>query len=67
MVLMPLVLSVSVTVRALYCEPSRDRDLHAVSHVGGQNAEKRVKDAVDGGLALARLCGNCRDELGTVE
>src|ERR1700712_1302294 len=54
------------TVGALDREPARDRHLRALTDRLREHGEECVDDAVDGSLALARLSGNCRDELGTV-
>ncbi|OEI68954.1 hypothetical protein Cus16_1444 [Curtobacterium sp. ER1/6] len=48
-------------------DPARDGDLGAVGDRRRDDAEQRVDDAVDGGLALAGLLRDGSDELGAVQ
>jgi hypothetical protein len=56
----------SGTVGALNREPSWNRNLRAFADGGREGVEESIENGVHGSLALARLSGNSRHELGTV-
>jgi hypothetical protein len=54
-------------VRALDGQPAGDRDLGALADGLGENAEQRIDDAGDRGLALSGVGSDGGDQIGLVE